>query len=128
MTLIPSAADDLEGALDLYRGDLLEGWQRTVPENAPNHFLINIQPDQVEGVREFLSAHGVTTPALYPMVRARLTAINSNAVVAETFTDDHARRRAELHQRQGNGTGDEQGEHQAWLDRGREGNQLGYHQ
>lgn len=80
--------------LSIVRGDLLEGWQRTIPENAPNHFLINIQPDQVEGVREFLSARGVTTPALYPMVRARLTAINGNAVIAETFTDDHARRHA----------------------------------
>lgn len=80
--------------LSIVRDDLLEGWRRTVPDDAPNQFLINIQPDQVAGLREFLGKHGIATPGLYPMVRARLMAINDQPVVPEAFADHHARRHA----------------------------------
>lgn len=80
--------------LSIVRSDLLDGWRRTIPDAAPNHFLINIQPDQVEALRAFLDSHGVGAPGLYPMVRARLTAINGQQVSAETFADAHARRHA----------------------------------
>ncbi len=80
--------------LSVVRSDLLEGWRHTVPEAAPNHFLINIQPDQVDALQKFLHTHGVNTPGLYPMVRARLTAINGRALSPQALTDPHARRHA----------------------------------
>lgn len=80
--------------LAIVRGDLLEGWRTTIPEDAPNHFLINIQPDQVTALREFLAARGLVAPVLYPMVRARLLAINGERLSAERFGDAHARRHA----------------------------------
>lgn len=80
--------------LSIVRGDLLEGWRGAIPQDAPNHFLINIQPDQVQGIREFLAGRGVSVPALYPMVRARLTAINGVALAPERLADAHARRHA----------------------------------
>ncbi len=80
--------------LSIVRGDLLEGWRRTIPEQAPNQFLINIQPDQVAGLRVFLGKRGVTAPDLYPMVRARLLAVNGRAVTAAVFAQPHGRRHA----------------------------------
>jgi len=38
--------------LTLVRTDLLEGWRATLDEDAPNHFLINIQPREVDSVAE----------------------------------------------------------------------------
>jgi putative ABC transport system permease protein len=80
--------------LSMVRGDLLAGWRDTMPARTPNNFLINIQPDQVAALREFLAAGGIDTPTLHPMVRARLVAVNERPVSAEHFSDDHAKRHA----------------------------------
>lgn len=81
--------------LSIVRGDLLEGWRKTIPQDAPNHFLINIQPDQVAAVREFLAARGMISPTLHPMVRARLVAINDKAVAPEEYGDARTRHLAQ---------------------------------
>ncbi|NNF52146.1 MAG: FtsX-like permease family protein [Gammaproteobacteria bacterium] len=62
--------------LGIVRNDLLEGWQATLPEKAPNHFLINIQPDETDALREFFIEQNVPVPELVPLVRARLRALN----------------------------------------------------
>ena len=62
--------------LTLVRTDLLEGWRQTLDENAPNQFLINIQPHETESVTEIFEARGIEPPALSPLVRARMTEIN----------------------------------------------------
>jgi putative ABC transport system permease protein len=46
--------------LTVVRGDLLDAWRRAVPPEAPNRFVINIQPDQVEPVRAALAAQGLS--------------------------------------------------------------------
>lgn len=61
--------------LSTVRSDLLRDWQRSLPADAPNHFIINVQPDQVDGVRGYFKNYGVANTRLYPMVRARLTEI-----------------------------------------------------
>lgn len=66
--------------LGIVRNDLLEGWQATLPDEAPNHFLINIQPDETAPLREFFASQGVPAPDLVPLVRARLRAVNNDAV------------------------------------------------
>ncbi|ADO49543.1 putative ABC transporter permease subunit YbbP [[Enterobacter] lignolyticus] len=58
------------------RGDLLERWQQQLPPDSPNYFLINIAPEQVSPMKVFLAEHQVIPSAFYPVVRARLTAIN----------------------------------------------------
>lgn len=80
--------------LSIVRGDLLEGWRRTLPLHAPNQFLINIQPDQVQTVRQFLAVHGVSAAQLHPMVRGRLVAINGQRVSGENYQDPRTRRLA----------------------------------
>jgi putative ABC transport system permease protein len=64
----------------LVRSDLLTTWQNQLPENAPNHFAVNILPNEVEAMRAFLQGHSVPASAIYPMVRGRLVSINAVAV------------------------------------------------
>jgi len=67
--------------LTTLRGDLINRWQSSLPIDAPNHFLINIQPSEVEALRALLDKENVNTP-LYPMIRGRLTKVNREAVSA----------------------------------------------
>lgn len=74
------------------RGDLLQAWERRLPADAPNQFLINIQPDQVEPLKAFFAARGVPDLRLWPMARARLTHLRGEPVTADRFEDPETRR------------------------------------
>ncbi|HTS52274.1 MAG TPA: FtsX-like permease family protein [Burkholderiales bacterium] len=78
--------------LTLVRGDLLASWKKTLPPDAPNRFLVNIQPDQLEPLRGFLRDNGLQPPDLYPMIRGRLTARNGQPVSSADYADDRAKR------------------------------------
>lgn len=78
--------------LTLVRADLLDNWRAMTPADAPNRFIINIQPDQREGLIAYFAGQGVAMPDIMPMVRGRLTGINGKAVSAEDFTDERAKR------------------------------------
>lgn len=77
--------------LTVTRGDLLDAWQRATPPDAPNRFLVNIQPEQVGAVRQAFADAGLT-PELAPMVRGRLTRVNGVEVSAASYEDDRAKR------------------------------------
>jgi putative ABC transport system permease protein len=62
--------------LAVVRGDLLADWRRSLPGDVPNNFLINIRPEERQRLEEFMGAHGFGRPTMYPMVRARISAIN----------------------------------------------------
>lgn len=81
--------------LTLVRGDLLDAWRNQVPEGAPNRFVINIQPQQVAPVKAWLTSNGTPDVMLYPMIRARLNAIEGRPVHPEDYPEDRARRLAE---------------------------------
>ncbi|MEO1765890.1 ABC transporter permease [Thiobacter aerophilum] len=79
----------------LVRGDLLASWQRTLPANAPNRFLINVQPDQVSSLAHFMNQQGLAPPTFYPTVRGRLIAINDRPVRARDYADERSQRLVE---------------------------------
>lgn len=81
--------------LTLVRGDLLQDWRGMAPPDAPNRFVINIQPDQRDEVARFFVAAGLAQPAIQPMIRGRLSAINGQPVRPDDYADDRARRLAE---------------------------------
>lgn len=81
--------------LGVSRGELLDAWQARVPADAPNRFIINVQPDQVDPVHEYFRTSGLVPPTLLPMVRGRLVARNDVAVSAADFQADRARRLVE---------------------------------
>ncbi|HET9680314.1 MAG TPA: FtsX-like permease family protein, partial [Gammaproteobacteria bacterium] len=74
--------------LAMVRTDLLTSWQASLPPDAPNHFFINIQTDQRDDVQDFFRQHDLPAPTLYPMVRARLTAVNNVPVGELKFEED----------------------------------------
>ena len=80
--------------LTIVRGDVLDEWRANLPPDAPNFFLINIQPQEVEALESWMSERGLGDIALYPMVRGRLKAINEHPVVSDDYVDDRARRLA----------------------------------
>ncbi|MBU0654478.1 MAG: FtsX-like permease family protein [Gammaproteobacteria bacterium] len=77
--------------LTTVRTDLLNRWQETLPPDAPDNFLINIQPAEVKPLEAFLAGHGVKTH-LYPMVRGRLVEINGQPVQPEDYENQRAQR------------------------------------
>jgi len=77
--------------LAVVRGDLLADWRRSLPSDAPNNFLVNIRPEQRQALQEFLSAHGLGAPQMYPMVRARITALNGQPAGSLKLKGDSAR-------------------------------------
>lgn len=81
--------------LSIVRGDLLQSWQSSLPADAPNRFIINIQPEQVEAVQQFFTNAGLAKVEFFPMVRGRLVEINGQALKPERFEDDRVRRLAE---------------------------------
>jgi putative ABC transport system permease protein len=77
--------------LTLVRTDLLEGWRQTLDEDAPNHFLINIQPHEVGSVGAFFEDYGATVPTFTPLVRARMTSINGESVKDREYPNEDGR-------------------------------------
>ncbi|MBM3346680.1 MAG: FtsX-like permease family protein, partial [Betaproteobacteria bacterium] len=73
--------------LTFTRGDLLATWKGTVPPDAPNRFIVNIQPEQREPLLALFEAQGVPAPAVYPMIRGRLLALNGVPVRTEDFAE-----------------------------------------
>jgi putative ABC transport system permease protein len=69
----------------LLRTALLDEWRSQVPENAPNHFVLNIAPDQVEELGAMIAANSREQGGLYPMIRGRVTAVNG--IDAKTWED-----------------------------------------
>lgn len=80
--------------LSVVRTDILDAWRTSLPPDAPNYFLINVQPGDVAGMRDFFAGEGLSTAELYPMVRGRLVAINGRAVAEDDYEDPRARRLA----------------------------------
>ena len=81
--------------LVLLRTDLIDSWRQATPANAPDRFVINIQPDQGEAFRSRLIGAGVANFDWYPMTRGRLVAINGVAIKPKQFADERAQRTAE---------------------------------
>lgn len=78
----------LAATLILVRTSLLDDWQAQLPDDAPNHFLINIAPDSVGDVSRFWSEQGHDLEHLYPMVRGRLTGLNGQPVKEAVSKDE----------------------------------------
>ncbi|MCU0976785.1 MAG: FtsX-like permease family protein [Steroidobacteraceae bacterium] len=84
--------------LAVVRNDLVEDWQRSLPADTPNHFLINIPAAGTGDFERFFVERGMDEPNLYPMIRARLTSINGRPVSELTLASDRARGFAEREQ------------------------------
>lgn len=69
------------------RSDLIDQWQAQLPEHAPNHFALNIIPEQQQAFKHDLQQAGIASSEFYPVVRGRLVAINDEAVQKRVSKD-----------------------------------------
>jgi putative ABC transport system permease protein len=65
--------------LGVVRNDILATWEETLPETAPNHFMINIEPDQLPGLRTFFREQIGRDVTALPLIRGRLASINGQS-------------------------------------------------
>ena len=78
--------------LVLLRTDLVDSWRQATPPDAPNRFVINVQPEQGDAFKKALIDGGVKKFDWYPMIRGRLVAVNGKSVTPDDFADDRAKR------------------------------------
>ncbi|CAN5767110.1 ABC transporter permease [soil metagenome] len=74
--------------------NLLDQFSLVLDRGAPDMFLIDIQQDQADGVREFLSQRsvpGTSPPRIIPVLRARVTAVKGSEVNLEGVQDVRGR-------------------------------------
>ena len=77
------------------RTSLIDQWQFQLAEDAPNHFLVNVAPYELEGVRQLVDENQLETEGWYAMVRGRMTEINDQ-LITEDQKDSHESFRREL--------------------------------
>ncbi|HEX6320039.1 MAG TPA: FtsX-like permease family protein, partial [Burkholderiales bacterium] len=81
--------------LTFTRNDLVDAWRRSAPADAPNRFLVGVQPDQLAAVQAFFKEKRIAVPELYPMVRGRLVAVNGRPVSEDDYEEERAKRLVE---------------------------------
>ena len=78
--------------LFLLRTDLISSWRQATPKDAPNRFVINVQPPQADAFQQKLKSSGVTRYDWFPMIRGRLVDIDGKAIVADEMQSEPAKR------------------------------------
>ena len=78
--------------LVLLRTDLIASWRQATPVNAPDRFVINVQPEQAQDFLAHLNQAGVQSPDWFPMIRGRLVAINGRAIGPDDLEADRGKR------------------------------------
>ena len=73
--------------------DLFAAWERSVPQDAPNVFLINIQEPDVEEIQKKISQLGAQTTPLFPIIRGRIISLNGQGINADELEDKSAQHR-----------------------------------
>ena len=78
--------------LTILRTDLVSSWRQATPKDAPNRFVINVQPPQADAFQQKIKAAGVERYDWFPMIRGRLVAVRGKAVAPDDYADLRAKR------------------------------------
>jgi len=73
--------------LGVVRNDIFATWQQSVPADAPNQFMINIEPDQLPGLKAFFASEVGQEPFALPLIRGRLTEVNGTPMAQFKVTN-----------------------------------------
>ena len=66
--------------LFLVRTTLIEEWRAQIPVDTPNHFLMNVTKEQVEGIEAILAEHADSGGDLVSMISGRVSHVNETPV------------------------------------------------
>ena len=72
--------------LVVVRTELIGQWRASLPEDTPNHFLVNIQPDEAERVAQRLREIGAGQLQVRPMANANLVSVAGDTPRENEFT------------------------------------------
>lgn len=78
--------------LSIIKTDLMAAWRDSLPADAPNRFVINLQPDQLKAFHQTFADQVLSAPQVHAMVRARLVAINQQKVNTDSYQNERAKR------------------------------------
>lgn len=81
--------------LGFTRNDLVDAWRRAAPPDAPNRFVLGIQPGQLAPVKTFFAERGIGAPEIHPMVRGRVVSRDGKPVSESGYADERAKRLVE---------------------------------
>jgi putative ABC transport system permease protein len=59
---------------------LLADWQQQLPDDAPNHYLFNVQADQIDRINAATDELKISKSDWYPMVRGRVVSVNGTSI------------------------------------------------
>lgn len=83
----------------IIRSEFIADWQKQLPPETPNHFIINLPPVKTQEFRSFLLQHSINVNEMYPMVRGRIVKINDRTpaeLYGENYENRHNSLRREL--------------------------------
>ncbi len=78
--------------LTTVRNELMDNWRQSLPKNAPNQFLINIQPQELAAMKAFLQQRQYSVTAVRAAGACAHDHINGQDVTQMTFEDPQGER------------------------------------
>ncbi|OEG75323.1 ABC transporter permease [Shewanella colwelliana] len=70
------------------RQDLLDEWQKQLPAQSPNYFLVNIAPDEQQPLEDYFSQNSIQATDIYPVIRGRLVEVNGETLISSAQAND----------------------------------------
>lgn len=77
----------------LVRTSLIDEWQAQLPDDAPNHFMINIGPEDVQSIEQLLRSENITSEPFYPMIRGRIMSVKGEELPSTDDVEEGRRQR-----------------------------------
>ena len=74
--------------LAVFRYDIFESWNQTLPDDSPNVFAINIKESNIEPLDGFLDRQNVSRSDMYSVIRTRVVEINGRPISEYNFTGE----------------------------------------
>lgn len=79
--------------ITVMKSSILSEWQQQMPEDTPNHYLVNITNEEVPNIAAFAEDNNIATQGFFQIYRGRLSAINGELTIKvnnnESKTDDN---------------------------------------
>lgn len=79
--------------LVLVRTSLIDEWQTQLPPDTPNHFMLNISPEEVQAIDQMLRSESISSEPLYPMIRGRIMSVNAQELPRTDDREEGRRQR-----------------------------------
>jgi putative ABC transport system permease protein len=78
--------------LTVVRTDILDEWRATLPDDAPNYFLINIDPEQWPGIQQFFLDELDAEPDYLPFIRGKMVRLKGQSIADYEFASERGER------------------------------------